>query len=439
MDELISWEELEMDLFLSKFLGQVGTGAGEKGARQLSSTSTITAPESEEKVEGEAQAEIDAQGLIADSTGDFGESESMDGDLRFLEHPAGEDASNQLDDVSGESFGPLDEESESMQQSLKRPHIVQTSDSSTYSKRTKSEESTRCMVLEEQIPPAFERPAMANIYCSGSLSDDEPQDLAYLQDSVGEEHWDGKEKKIKAREHARNTRKRRKHFITALEHQAKMLAGDFQLHSERRDQALRVIRDARDRMFHMCKRFLDLRFQVCEDVKEWGSCVEDDVTVCLPITPYRHNNSWEIKNGRRTLVGINSLISESASMLLLFKSVVKGSSKNPEHLRFSSTMREEDFITQDNLLMGSWNVRSTNAAACCGTPEFCCKGLISAKFSAELKINCVEIFFDVQKVHSDLQETFKQPLEEFPLSPNDVEVRSKTEYRYGALQTGSSA
>lgn len=70
--------------------------------------------------------------------------------------------------------------------------------------------------------------------------------------------------------------------------------------------------------------FLTFRSTNVRERTKWEMIFEENVTCTLPITPYRYFHKGEIKNGVRSLIGIDSLITDTISLSIMLENLNTG-------------------------------------------------------------------------------------------------------------------
>ena len=73
------------------------------------------------------------------------------------------------------------------------------------------------------------------------------------------------------------------------------------------------------------KRFLSCRALNSQNRAEWCELVEEDVTLTLPITPYRYFPRREIVQLSRVVSGVEAVMVDGASLALLAECIGQGS------------------------------------------------------------------------------------------------------------------
>lgn len=118
------------------------------------------------------------------------------------------------------------------------------------------------------------------------------------------------------REHARQTRRRKKEFVESLQvsvqqldHENKIMAARLQTLDERAQE--------RERRADAVASILSLRVKDCEDpdaARQWADLVESDFELKLPHTPYRSFPPYESTANGRTVCGIPACMADVMSL-----------------------------------------------------------------------------------------------------------------------------
>jgi len=151
------------------------------------------------------------------------------------------------------------------------------------------------------------------------------------------------------REHAKSTRLRKKAYVNKLK---ELVDG---LHAERSEE----VRKRRVSMQHLAevqrvrraviKDFLQAHSHYESDPMKWSTLLEDSFLLYQPVTPYRSFRKVEIENQRdrerRNSKGIDTIISDAASMSVMVESVGKRSARW-KHIKRDEFLRKEEVRTR---------------------------------------------------------------------------------------------
>lgn len=135
------------------------------------------------------------------------------------------------------------------------------------------------------------------------------------------------------REHAKNTRLRKKAYVIKLKELAEQLERQkINDEIEKKVSAMKVCQTDATRR-NVVRLFLSYRESNIQDKSTWEAIVEDNFVFTLPITPYRSFLKRDVISGSRVLVGINALIADTASLSLMVESVGQGSCQWKESMK----------------------------------------------------------------------------------------------------------
>jgi hypothetical protein len=114
--------------------------------------------------------------------------------------------------------------------------------------------------------------------------------------------------KAKNREHAKNTRIRKKHYIEALKESLKLLFDERdKIDKDRRSSLSRLAEQANVRKQVLQTMFF-YRASAETSLKRWGSILDDNFQLVLPITPYRSFPPAEVSTITQPPVSFHTII-----------------------------------------------------------------------------------------------------------------------------------
>lgn len=123
------------------------------------------------------------------------------------------------------------------------------------------------------------------------------------------------------REHARNTRLRKKAYTKKL----KELVDDLERQREEEDRAKDVLASrALEEVHHrntVVHSFLHCRARDERDRRKWAQVLDEDCVLTLPITPYRFFPRGEVHKGVRVVQGLDAVMADASSLRLLMEAV----------------------------------------------------------------------------------------------------------------------
>lgn len=238
------------------------------------------------------------------------------------------------------------------------------------------------------------------------------------------------------REHARNTRLRKKAALANLKETVEKLS----MRCERADRD-NLEKRARGAVKRTCiETFFRHRARAETDGAKWAEVVTDDVELWQPVTPHRSYRPSEVKNTRRLSRGVPALIEDAASLAVLFRSLgrrgpnAKTVDRAPRFV-FEATIAsrdqseeaiEEAFATSDVIGM-HWSMRTLDGAEFGLSREISKNGMLVAGFdSSSCKVKYVEFVFDVDSFASQIQRTLG--LASPPVVRNTIVMDDKSFY-----------
>lgn len=203
--------------------------------------------------------------------------------------------------------------------------------------------------------------------------------------------------KDKNREHARNTRSRKKQYIEALKQAFQELSAEReQLNRERNEMVARLAEQAAARKQALRSMFY---YRATGELsrEKWEAILEEDFQMVLPVTPYRSFPPDEVVNGQRHISGIDAMILDNASLAVMVQSIgrhrqVEGR-REEVRVRYYSGL--DDTVMSGDAFMCRWILRTENAVECGACHECFKQGMVHAKFSAGNKLVRLELSYDV--------------------------------------------
>uniref|UniRef100_A0A7S3M7F2 Uncharacterized protein n=1 Tax=Spumella elongata TaxID=89044 RepID=A0A7S3M7F2_9STRA len=165
------------------------------------------------------------------------------------------------------------------------------------------------------------------------------------------------------------------------------------------------------------KRFLNFRALNSQDRAEWSELMEQDVTLTLPITPYRYFPRREIAQLNRVVRGLDEVLVDNASLALLAECIGQGSPQWRQAIKQSMACKIEFEYPDAHLLcagdrvMCKYSMHITNCERVGGPPNSSCTqhGMLQCTFNpVSEKIQTAEFVFDVMNFMQQLQ-VFQSP------------------------------
>jgi PAS domain S-box-containing protein len=142
----------------------------------------------------------------------------------------------------------------------------------------------------------------------------------------------------------------------------------------------------------------------------------------IPVTPYRSFPASEVQISRcqRNVMGIDGMISDTASLHVLLNSLVDRSKHPNAVTKFRYTLVSEDSVVSGNQMMARWSMTTENAVQLGAKREVSKSGMLCAKFNSAHKIVHLELMFDVMAFMLQLKQSSGATT--FNMVPNTVQT-----------------
>lgn len=194
------------------------------------------------------------------------------------------------------------------------------------------------------------------------------------------------------REHARNTRQRKKQYVEMLRERLQRLTDD-----KIKDERSMKVSFARSQEQvavhkHVLQTFFIYRARGELDRRRWSEILSENFSMKLPVTPYRYFLASDVRDNARQFQGIDALIRDTASLNVMTESLGR-CCRETVRLQFFS--EADNIIAGGNVLMCRWSMRSENVVRCGGQLEVCLTGMLHAEFGPDHKLTRLLMGFDV--------------------------------------------
>jgi len=223
-----------------------------------------------------------------------------------------------------------------------------------------------------------------------------------------------KQNRDRNREHAKNTRLRKKAYVSKLKNLVDQLSHIKEVEGRERKMLGERIYSSQEVRKNAVKMLLQYRAMNVRDIGKWASIVDEGVVVTLPITPFRWFHKTDIVNSARVLVGIDALLRDNASQAFMAKEIGQGAHVwkgclgymgEGSHGLLSYTIRDEDMIAAGELVMCCY-VLALDGSISTGKHTRCSQsGMLQCKFNKQNKIVALELIYDVMGFMQQLQRT----------------------------------
>jgi len=202
------------------------------------------------------------------------------------------------------------------------------------------------------------------------------------------------------REHAKNTRLRKKAYVDRLKITVDELCRERDTLVSERAVAANLMVEIHSKRVDVLRSFFALRASYTTDQKRdmWSSILDESSFTCrLPVTPYQSFPSSEVQlsNSQRTIVGVDAMMADVASNAVFLDSIVDRTRYPTSKIKFQYTLVTEESVVAGNQVMARWAMETLNAKKCGGRTELHQKGMLFCKFNSAHKIVSLEIMFDV--------------------------------------------
>jgi hypothetical protein len=231
-----------------------------------------------------------------------------------------------------------------------------------------------------------------------TLDEDEDDD----DDDDDEEDGSVAQLKIRAknREHAKNTRIRKKNYIETLKEHVRLLSEEReQIDRDRRVALSRVAEQTAVRK-SVLQTFFRYRASAEMSRSKWATILDESVSLILPLTPYRSFPPSEVLNGQRIVSGIDAIITDTASLGVLVQSIGKS---HTDTVKVNFHCGDEDIAITGDYLICRWVMWTENAVDCGAMHECNKHGMLRARFSSQNRLVRIEQLFDVMAFMQQLR------------------------------------
>ncbi|GAX12834.1 hypothetical protein FisN_15Hh315 [Fistulifera solaris] len=248
---------------------------------------------------------------------------------------------------------------------------------------------------------------------TGDLSDGQ-------DDSVGDK---AKTNRDRNREHARNTRRRKKAYLEKLQTTVDDLCRERDTLMSERTGAANLLVEMHNTRTEVLMSFFSLRSTNEKRRSLWESILDESCFACvMPVTPYRSFPASEVQVSRcqRTILGIDAIMADTASLHVLFTSLVDRRRFPTAKISFRYTLVTEEAVVAGNQMMARWVMSTTNAVQYGARTEVAKQGMLCCKFNNAHKITGFELMFDVMAFMLQLKQAAGS--DGFSVIPNTVQT-----------------
>jgi PAS domain S-box-containing protein len=217
------------------------------------------------------------------------------------------------------------------------------------------------------------------------------------------------------REHAKNTRLRKKAYVERLKISVDELCRERDGLLSERAAAAALLAETYSRRVDVLRSFFALRAsyspEKSQNRESWSGILDESSFTCrLPVTPYQSFPSSEVQvsNCQRTICGVDGMVGDAAANYVFLNSMVDRSRYPNGRMKFQYTLVTEESPSggggggstgSSNQLMARWSMSTLNAkklgASNAHSSELSQRGMLLCKFNSAHKIVSLEIMFDV--------------------------------------------
>jgi len=234
------------------------------------------------------------------------------------------------------------------------------------------------------------------------FNEQEDSDLVPSKRKLNEHPTGDTKSKVKNREHAKNTRIRKKNYMETLKDAIKKLADA----REQVDRDRRILLSRLAEQTSVRKKVLQTMYHYRSTGEtnrlKWSCILDDDFALYLPITPYRSFPPTQVHYGQRRITGIDAVIEDTRSLFEMCQSI--GQRTNASNIiRRQYYFGPEDMVISGDNLMCRWVMQTENARECGAFSELYNKGMLKATFNSKNKLLSMEQTFDVMNFMHQLR------------------------------------
>jgi PAS domain-containing protein len=227
------------------------------------------------------------------------------------------------------------------------------------------------------------------------------------------------------REHARNTRLRKKAYVAKLTQLVSDLST--QTEAQARERALQVTREREQTTVrrNVLRTLAEYRSTGQTDRYKWATILDENFVCKLPVTPYRSFKQSDIVHNSRLVKGIDEFIADVKSLHICIESIGapskgwKEARARGEKVNAVYAVNDEDIIMSGDILMSRYRFGTQNATQCGAECECQVYGMLRIKYTDQNKIISCEFMFDVMSFMQVLQHA-SCPSAEMPIVPNTI-------------------
>lgn len=213
------------------------------------------------------------------------------------------------------------------------------------------------------------------------------------------------------REHARNTRLRKKAYVEELKRTlTELVAQRDSADLEKRHTAQREL-EQREVRFRVIEEFLKLRGRNEPNFARWAAILEDSFSFTFPITTFRKmvhlQNGSPRREVEQVLTGVSEAMTDSSYIASFLQTLGKDSNAARTPISFSYSCDRKHFFMDNCNAVLEWTATSSGAIQQGAPSELTIKGTVRANFSpASNKLISAVVSYDTGIILSQLEHIF---------------------------------
>lgn len=243
------------------------------------------------------------------------------------------------------------------------------------------------------------------------------------------------------REHAKNTRIRKKAYVERLKITVDELCRERDTLVSERATSANLMVEIHSKRVDVLRSLFALRasYHVNQRRELWSSLLDECCFTCrLPVTPYQSFPSSEVQvsNCQRTIVGVDAMMNDVASNAVFLDSIVNRQRYPKGKIKFHYKLVTDETPIAGNQLMARWSMQTLNAKQCGAQNELHQNGMLFCKFNSSHKIASLEMMFDVMAFMLQVKMALGYDNFNDVVIPNTVKTCTK-EFYYPMVMTSA--
>ena len=236
-----------------------------------------------------------------------------------------------------------------------------------------------------------------------------------------------KQNRDRNREHAKNTRLRKKAYVMKLKELVDQMNNQKDMEERERRALGERIHDTHVIRKNAVRLMLSYRAANVRDREKWAAILDEGFVFTLPITPYRSFQKGDIVSSNRVIVGIDAAIADAASLALMVESVGqntelwKNAVKRGQSCRVVYITGKDDMLSAGDLVMCRYLMKTEGHEVVGAASPVVQHGMVQCRFNKQNKMFSAEMVFDVMGFMQQLQRaSLTSP--ENSITPNTIDM-----------------